>query len=152
MHKLNGCNSQMLSRITGNDICTEARSTTSSFDVVKHIRVRRLCGWGRFSESIRADCFSKSWRRNTPCRAQATCSWTHHLTLTFKIFSINRTTKTSGNLRRRSSLLTYGESLYTLSSIAQHVVYLFSILFIYSRRVCQSPSVVSQSTSIHLFT
>ena len=42
MRKLNGCNSQMLSRITGNDVRTEARSTTSSFDVVKHIRVRRL--------------------------------------------------------------------------------------------------------------
>ena len=43
MHKLNGCNSQMLSRITGNDIRTEARSATSNFDIVKHdIRVRRL--------------------------------------------------------------------------------------------------------------
>ena len=42
MRKLNVCNSQMLSRITGNDVRTEARSTTSSFDVVKHIRVRRL--------------------------------------------------------------------------------------------------------------
>jgi len=42
MRKLNGCNSQMLSRVTGNDVRTEARPTTSSFDVVKHIRVRRL--------------------------------------------------------------------------------------------------------------
>ena len=42
MRKLNGCNSQMLSRITGNDVRMEARSTTSSFDVVKRIRVRRL--------------------------------------------------------------------------------------------------------------
>ena len=42
MRKLNGANSQMLSRITGNDIRTEARPATSSFDIVKHIRVRRL--------------------------------------------------------------------------------------------------------------
>ena len=42
MRKLNGANSQMLSRITGNDVRTEARSATSSFDIVKHIRVRRL--------------------------------------------------------------------------------------------------------------
>ena len=42
MRKLNGCNSQMLSRVTGNDVRTEARPTTSSFDVVKHIRVRCL--------------------------------------------------------------------------------------------------------------
>ena len=32
----------MLSRITGNDIRTEARPATSSFDIVNHIRVRRL--------------------------------------------------------------------------------------------------------------
>ena len=42
MRKLDGANSQMLSRITGNDVRTEARSATSSFDIVKHIRVRRL--------------------------------------------------------------------------------------------------------------
>ena len=42
MRKLNGCNSQMLARITGNEVSFEARSTTSSFDVVKHVRIRRL--------------------------------------------------------------------------------------------------------------
>ena len=42
MCKLNGCNSQMLSRITGNDVRTESRSATSIFDIVKHIRVYRL--------------------------------------------------------------------------------------------------------------
>ena len=41
MRKFNGTNSQMFSRITDNDVLTEARSSTSSFDVVKHIRVRR---------------------------------------------------------------------------------------------------------------
>ena len=42
MRKLNGCNSRMLARITGRDVRSEARSTTSSFDLVKNIRVRRL--------------------------------------------------------------------------------------------------------------
>ena len=42
MSKLNGCNSQMFVRITGNEVWYEARSATSSFDLVKHIRVRRL--------------------------------------------------------------------------------------------------------------
>ena len=42
MRKLNGCNSQMLARITGNEVWYEARSATSSCDLVKHIRVRRL--------------------------------------------------------------------------------------------------------------
>ena len=42
MRKLNGCNSQMLARITGNTVHSEARSTTSSFDLVKHVRVRLL--------------------------------------------------------------------------------------------------------------
>ena len=42
MRKLNGANSRMLSRITGKDIRTEARSATASFDIVKHIRIRRL--------------------------------------------------------------------------------------------------------------
>ena len=39
IRKLNGVNSQMLSRITGNDVRDETRSVTSSFDIVKHIRV-----------------------------------------------------------------------------------------------------------------
>ena len=47
MRKLNYYNSQMLSRITGNDVLMKARSTTYSFDVVKHIRVRRLCWLGQ---------------------------------------------------------------------------------------------------------
>ena len=42
LRKLNGCNSQMLARITGNEVCYEARSTTSRFNVVKHVRIRRL--------------------------------------------------------------------------------------------------------------
>ena len=32
----------MLARITENEVCYEARSTTSSFDVVKLVRIRRL--------------------------------------------------------------------------------------------------------------
>ena len=42
MRKLNGCNSQMLARITGRSVREEARSTTASFDLVKTIRIRRL--------------------------------------------------------------------------------------------------------------
>ena len=42
MCKLNGCNSRMLVRITERDVQSEARSVTSSFDLVKNIRVRRL--------------------------------------------------------------------------------------------------------------
>ena len=42
MRKLNGCNSQMLARITGRSVREEARPTTSSFDIIKTIRVRRL--------------------------------------------------------------------------------------------------------------
>ena len=42
MRKLNGCNSQMLARITGRSVREEVRSTTTSFDLVKKIRVRRL--------------------------------------------------------------------------------------------------------------
>ena len=52
MKKLNGCNSQMLARITGRGVHNEANSTTSSFDVVKHIRVRRLRWLG---EILRGD-------------------------------------------------------------------------------------------------
>ena len=32
----------MLVRITGHSVCEEARSVTTSFDVVRHIRVMRL--------------------------------------------------------------------------------------------------------------
>ena len=42
MGKLNGCNSQMLAQITGRSVRGEAKSSTSSFDIVKNIRVRRL--------------------------------------------------------------------------------------------------------------
>ena len=42
MRKLNGCNSQMLVRITGRSVRDEVRSITSSFDLVKTVRVRRL--------------------------------------------------------------------------------------------------------------
>ena len=37
MRKLNGANSQMLSRITGQTVRQEARSCTTSHDIVKHI-------------------------------------------------------------------------------------------------------------------
>ena len=39
---MNGANSRMVARITGRDIATEARPATSSFDLVKKIRQRRL--------------------------------------------------------------------------------------------------------------
>ena len=42
LRKFNGCNSQMLARITGRSVREEARSTTASFDLVKTVRVRRL--------------------------------------------------------------------------------------------------------------
>ena len=42
MSRFNGCNSRMLARITGRDVQSEARSATSSFDLVKSIRIRRL--------------------------------------------------------------------------------------------------------------
>jgi len=42
MRKLNNVNSLMLSSITGRLIQEEARSTTSSFDLVRHIRIRRF--------------------------------------------------------------------------------------------------------------
>ena len=42
MRKINGVNSKMLARFTGKTIPQEARATSSSFNLVKHIRVRRL--------------------------------------------------------------------------------------------------------------
>ena len=42
MRKLNNINSLMLSSITGRTVQEEARSITSSFDLVRHIRVRRF--------------------------------------------------------------------------------------------------------------
>ena len=42
MRKLNGANSQMLSRITGQTVRQEARSCTTSYNILKHIRVMRL--------------------------------------------------------------------------------------------------------------
>ena len=42
MRKLNNVNSLMLSSITGRQIQEEARLTTSSFDLVRNIRVRRF--------------------------------------------------------------------------------------------------------------
>ena len=47
MRKLNGANRQMLSRITGNDVRDESRSSTTNFDIVKHIRLRRLRWMGQ---------------------------------------------------------------------------------------------------------
>ena len=52
MRKLNGCNSRMLARITGRSVRDEARSATASYDVVKHIRTRRLRWLG---EILRGD-------------------------------------------------------------------------------------------------
>ena len=40
--RINGANSVMLARITGKSIPTEARSQTTSFNLVKKIRERRL--------------------------------------------------------------------------------------------------------------
>ena len=42
MRKLNGANSQMLSRITGQTVRQEARSCTTSHDILKHIRTMRM--------------------------------------------------------------------------------------------------------------
>ena len=42
MRKINGANSRMLARVTGNDVRQEARACTTSYDVIKHIRVMRL--------------------------------------------------------------------------------------------------------------
>ena len=42
VRKLNHTNSLMLSSITGRTVQEEARSTTSSFDLVRNIRVRRF--------------------------------------------------------------------------------------------------------------
>lgn len=42
MRKLNNANSLLLSSITGRTVQEEARSTTASFDLVRHIRVRRF--------------------------------------------------------------------------------------------------------------
>ena len=42
MRKINGANSKMLARFTGKTIPQEARASSSTFNLVKHIRVRRL--------------------------------------------------------------------------------------------------------------
>ena len=42
MKRINGANSVMLARITGRSIPSEARSQTTSFDLIKTIRERRL--------------------------------------------------------------------------------------------------------------
>ena len=42
MRRINGANSKMLARFTGKSIPQEARTTSSTFDLVKHIRIRRL--------------------------------------------------------------------------------------------------------------
>ena len=42
MRKLNVANSQMLSRVTGKSVRDEARESTTSFDILKHIRKMRL--------------------------------------------------------------------------------------------------------------
>ena len=42
MKRINGANSVMLARITGRSISSEARLLTTSFDLIKTIRERRL--------------------------------------------------------------------------------------------------------------
>lgn len=42
MCKLNGANSQMLSRVTGRNVRDEVRESTTSFDILRHIRKIRL--------------------------------------------------------------------------------------------------------------
>ena len=50
------CNSQMIIRITDDrDVQTEARSTTSSFDLVKNIRSRRLSFLTRTNSKCRSN-------------------------------------------------------------------------------------------------
>ena len=70
MRKLNGCNSQMLARITGNEVCYEARSATSSFDLVKHVRIRRLRWLGQILRGDQSRLLFKSietqFAMNTP--------------------------------------------------------------------------------------
>ena len=70
MRKLNGCNSQMLARITGNEVCYETRSTTSSFDLVKHVRIRRLRWLGQILRGDQSRLLFKSieaqFAMNTP--------------------------------------------------------------------------------------
>ena len=47
MRKLNGAHSAMLAGITGRSIATDARPLTTSFNLVKKIRERRLRWLGR---------------------------------------------------------------------------------------------------------
>ena len=42
MRKINGANSRMLARVTGNNVRQEARACTTSYDIIKHIRAMRL--------------------------------------------------------------------------------------------------------------
>ena len=42
MRRINGANSKMLARFTGKTIPQEARAISTSYDLVKHIRARRL--------------------------------------------------------------------------------------------------------------
>lgn len=52
--KINGANSVMLARITGRPIPSEARPSTTSLNLIKKIRERRLC-WLGHGHIIRAD-------------------------------------------------------------------------------------------------
>ena len=80
MRKLNGCNSQMLVRITGRSVRDEVRSTTSSFDlcIVKAVRVRRLRWLGQM---LRGYCSQLS-STNTITEVLGTSSWTYPITVT----------------------------------------------------------------------
>ena len=42
MRKINGANSRMLAPVTGNSVRQEARACTTSYDIIKHIRVMSL--------------------------------------------------------------------------------------------------------------
>ena len=40
IHKINGANSRMLARVTGNSVRQEARAYTTSYDIIKHMHTR----------------------------------------------------------------------------------------------------------------
>ena len=52
--RLNGVNSRMLSRITGNSVQSEARRVTTSFDIIKHVKTMRIKWLGNILRNIDA--------------------------------------------------------------------------------------------------
>ena len=55
MKALNGANSKMLARITGETVQSQARSATARFDVVKNVRKRRLIWLGKLLRQSQQD-------------------------------------------------------------------------------------------------